>query len=70
MSSDFIMKNNTIYYRIEPNSMESILCEAIKLEFEAYTSLTNLNNSSRELNEVLHSNLYINFVKTGVWRCI
>ncbi|XP_047526174.1 nuclear hormone receptor HR96 [Pieris napi] len=43
--------------RIEPNSMESILCEAIKLEFEAYTSLTNVNSSSRELNEVERAKL-------------
>ncbi|CAG4973294.1 unnamed protein product [Colias eurytheme] len=43
--------------RIEPNSMESILCEAIKLEFEAYTSLNNCSGSSRELNEVERAKL-------------
>ncbi|XP_072933304.1 nuclear hormone receptor HR96 isoform X2 [Epargyreus clarus] len=43
--------------RIEPNSMESILCEAIKLEFEAYTSVTNCSGSSRELNEVERAKL-------------
>lgn len=32
--------------------MESILCEAIKLEFEAYTSVNHCSGSSRELNEV------------------
>lgn len=32
--------------------MESILCEAIKLEFEAYTSVSSCSGSSRELNEV------------------
>ncbi|XP_038219719.1 nuclear hormone receptor HR96 [Zerene cesonia] len=41
--------------RIEPNSMESILCEAIKLEFEAYTSLNNCSGSSRELNEKINA---------------
>ncbi|CAH0721337.1 unnamed protein product, partial [Brenthis ino] len=43
--------------RIEPNSMESILCEAIKLEFEAYTSVSSRSNSSRELNEVERAKL-------------
>ncbi|XP_073963351.1 nuclear hormone receptor HR96 [Choristoneura fumiferana] len=43
--------------RIEPNSMESILCEAIKLEFEAYTSINNCSGSSRELNEVERAKL-------------
>ncbi|XP_063389285.1 nuclear hormone receptor HR96 [Cydia fagiglandana] len=43
--------------RIEPNSMESILCEAIKLEFEAYTSVNNCSGSSRELNEVERAKL-------------
>lgn len=43
--------------RIEPNSMESILCEAIKLEFEAYTSVNNCSGSSRELNEVEQAKL-------------
>ncbi|KAL0811601.1 hypothetical protein ABMA28_009974 [Loxostege sticticalis] len=42
--------------RIEPNSMESILCEAIKLEFEAYTAV-NPCGSSRELNEVERAKL-------------
>ncbi|XP_063369196.1 nuclear hormone receptor HR96 [Cydia amplana] len=43
--------------RIEPNSMESILCEAIKLEFEAYTSINHCSGSSRELNEVERAKL-------------
>ncbi|XP_046973079.1 nuclear hormone receptor HR96 [Vanessa cardui] len=43
--------------RIEPNSMESILCEAIKLEFEAYTSISSCSGSSRELNEVERAKL-------------
>ncbi|XP_060806902.1 nuclear hormone receptor HR96 [Amyelois transitella] len=43
--------------RIEPNSMESILCEAIKLEFEAYTSVNPCSGSSRELNEVERAKL-------------
>ncbi|XP_050674902.1 nuclear hormone receptor HR96 isoform X2 [Leptidea sinapis] len=43
--------------RIEPNSMESILCEAIKLEFEANTSLNSCRGSSRELNEVERAKL-------------
>ncbi|CAG5020835.1 unnamed protein product [Parnassius apollo] len=43
--------------RIEPNSMESILCEAIKLEFEAYTSVNSCSGSSRELNEVERAKL-------------
>ncbi|CAH0401749.1 unnamed protein product [Chilo suppressalis] len=43
--------------RIEPNSMESILCEAIKLEFEANTSVNACSGSSRELNEVEQAKL-------------
>ncbi|CAB3258612.1 unnamed protein product [Arctia plantaginis] len=43
--------------RIEPNSMESILCEAIKLEFEAYSSVNACSGSSRELNEVERAKL-------------
>lgn len=43
--------------RIEPNSIESILCEAIKLEFEAYTSVNSCSGSSRELNEVERAKL-------------
>ncbi|XP_033218987.1 uncharacterized protein LOC117174222 isoform X3 [Belonocnema kinseyi] len=35
---------------ITPNSIESILCEAIKLEFSAFSSLGN-NLNSRELND-------------------
>ncbi|PZC78217.1 hypothetical protein B5X24_HaOG202468 [Helicoverpa armigera] len=37
--------------------MESILCEAIKLEFEAYTSVNPCSGSSRELNEVERAKL-------------
>ncbi|CAG9569089.1 unnamed protein product [Danaus chrysippus] len=43
--------------RIEPNSMESILCEAIKLEFGAYSSVNSCSGSSRELNEVERAKL-------------
>ncbi|XP_028028170.1 nuclear hormone receptor HR96 [Bombyx mandarina] len=43
--------------RIEPNSMESILCEAIKLEFESYASVNSCSGSSRELNEVERAKL-------------
>lgn len=42
---------------IEPNSIESILCEAIKLEFEAYSSVTQNHKSSRELNDVERAKL-------------
>lgn len=40
--------------------MESILCEAIKLEFGAYSSVNSCSGSSRELNEVhKHTNNHI-----------
>lgn len=42
---------------IEANSIESILCEAIKLEFEAYTSLAHCHGSSRELNDAERAKL-------------
>ncbi|KAJ2941640.1 hypothetical protein O0L34_g14696 [Tuta absoluta] len=42
--------------RIEPNSMESILCEAIKLEFDA-SPVNPCGGSSRELNEVERAKL-------------
>lgn len=37
--------------------MKLILCEAIKLEFETYTSLTQINSSSRELNDAERARL-------------
>lgn len=43
---------------IEPNSIESILCEAIKLEFEAYTTIAPTHtSSSRELNDAERAKL-------------
>lgn len=47
------------YYRIpiEANSIESILCEAIKLEFEAYSSINHCHSSSRELNDAERAKL-------------
>lgn len=42
---------------IEANSIESILCEAIKLEFEAYSSLGPSHNNSRELNDAERAKL-------------
>lgn len=38
-------------------SIESILCEAIKLEFEAYSSLTHFHGNSRELNDAERAKL-------------
>lgn len=37
--------------------MKLILCEAIKLEFETYTSLAQINSSSRELNDAERARL-------------
>lgn len=42
---------------IEPNSIESILCEAIKLEYEAYSSLAQGHSNSRELNDAERAKL-------------
>lgn len=42
---------------IEANSIESILCEAIKLEFEAYSPLGTSHNNSRELNDAERAKL-------------
>lgn len=43
---------------MEPNSIESILCEAIKLEFEAYSSIApQYINNSRELNDAERAKL-------------
>jgi nuclear receptor subfamily 1 group I len=42
---------------IEPNSIESILCEAIKLEFEAYSSIAQCHSNSRELNDAERAKL-------------
>lgn len=36
---------------IQPNSIESILCEAIKLEYDCFTLMSQNNTSSRELND-------------------
>lgn len=40
-----------------PDSIESILSEAIKLEFEAYSSLAGSQSSSRELNDAERAKL-------------
>lgn len=42
---------------VEPNSIESILCEAIKLEFGAFSSLAQFNSSNRELNDAERAKL-------------
>ncbi|KAJ3639386.1 hypothetical protein Zmor_002747 [Zophobas morio] len=42
---------------IEPNSIESILCEAIKLEYEAYSSIAQCHSNSRELNDAERAKL-------------
>jgi nuclear receptor subfamily 1 group I len=42
---------------VAPNSIESILSEAIKLEFEAYSSLAKLHQNSRELNDAERAKL-------------
>lgn len=36
---------------IQPNSIESILCEAIKLEYDCFTLVSQINTTSRELND-------------------
>ncbi|GLH05985.1 CSON000745 protein [Gryllus bimaculatus] len=42
---------------VAPNSIESILSEAIKLEFEAYSSLAKSHQNSRELNDAERAKL-------------
>lgn len=42
---------------VEPNSIESILCEAIKLEYEAYSSIAQCHSNSRELNDAERAKL-------------
>ncbi|KAI4461901.1 nuclear hormone receptor [Holotrichia oblita] len=42
---------------VEANSIESILCEAIKLEFEAYSSIATYKGNSRELNDAERAKL-------------
>jgi nuclear receptor subfamily 1 group I len=42
---------------LAPNSIESILSEAIKLEFEAYSSLAKSHQNSRELNDAERAKL-------------
>ncbi|VEN46287.1 unnamed protein product [Callosobruchus maculatus] len=42
---------------LEPSPIESILCEAIKLEFEAFSSITQYNSTSRELNDAERAKL-------------
>lgn len=54
---NFIFVSSIYRIPVEPNSIESILCEAIKLEFEAYTSLSQINSSSRELNDAERAKL-------------
>lgn len=42
---------------IQPNSIESVLCEAIKLEYEAYNSVSQTQTNNRELNETERAKL-------------
>nr|CAI5825493.1 unnamed protein product [Callosobruchus analis] len=42
---------------LQPSPIESILCEAIKLEFEAFSSITQYNSTSRELNDAERAKL-------------
>lgn len=42
---------------IVPHSIESILCEAIKLEYESYSNLNLTNSTSRELNDAERAKL-------------
>lgn len=42
---------------VGPSSIESILCEAIKLEFEAFSSIAQYNSNSRELNDAERAKL-------------
>lgn len=66
-NTNIFLKNNTDVTRdvlqdvqripIEPNSIESILCEAIKLEYEAYSSLAQGHSNSRELNDAERAKL-------------
>jgi nuclear receptor subfamily 1 group I len=42
---------------VAPNSIESILSEAIKLEYEAYSSLAKSHQNSRELNDAERAKL-------------
>lgn len=43
--------------RSEANAIESILCEAIKLEFDAYSSMAHSRGPSRELNDAERAKL-------------
>lgn len=40
-----------------PNSLESVICEAINLEYDAYNSLAQANNNNRDLNEAERAKL-------------
>lgn len=42
---------------IVPHSIESILCEAIKLEYESYSNLNQTSSTSRELNDAEQAKL-------------
>lgn len=42
---------------IQPNSIESILCEAIKLEYDCFTLMSQNNTSNRELNDAERAKL-------------
>jgi len=44
-------------FPVAPNSIESILSEAIKLEYEAYSSLATSHQNSRELNDAERAKL-------------
>lgn len=51
---------NSVFCRanaIEPSSIETILCEAIKLEYEAFSSISQSNSNSRELNDAERAKL-------------
>ncbi|CAH1170400.1 unnamed protein product [Phaedon cochleariae] len=57
MTQDIINDVRRIY-SVEPTSIESILCEAIKLEFEAFSSMAQYRSSnSRELNDAEQAKL-------------
>lgn len=49
-----------IFFRInsvEPSPIESILCEAIKLEYEAFSAMAQSHSNSRELNDAERAKL-------------
>lgn len=40
-----------------PNSLESVICEAINLEYDAYSSMAQANSNNRDLNEAERAKL-------------